>query len=99
MAASIFAARLLFNRPGALLSWKPSLIRWNSSHHSLEASLPARRFGRLGPGPNGGVLLSETQVQRLFDYPEFKPPKREISAYKKWRLQRMKRLKGNKGKI
>ncbi|KAH9824330.1 hypothetical protein DFH28DRAFT_241833 [Melampsora americana] len=96
MATSIISSCRLFARSVLPSQRLQNQLRWNSSSRATE-DVSAGRYGRIGP--NGGVLLSDAQVQRLFDYPEFKHPSREVSAYKKWRLQRMKRLKANKGKL
>ncbi|EGG09043.1 uncharacterized protein MELLADRAFT_104283 [Melampsora larici-populina 98AG31] len=84
MATSIMSCCRLFTRSVLPSQRLPNQLRWNSFSRATEAGVSADRFGRLGP--NGGVLLSEAQVQGLFDYPEFKHPSREVSAYKKWRL-------------
>lgn len=84
MATSIMSCCRLFTRSLLPSQCRPNQLRWNSSFRASEAGVSADRSGRLGP--NGGVLLSEAQVQGLFDYPEFKHPSREVSAYKRWRL-------------
>ncbi|KAI8452031.1 hypothetical protein BY996DRAFT_7254422 [Phakopsora pachyrhizi] len=56
--------------------------------------------GRTRLGPNGGKLLSDSMVENLFrSFSQFKPQKRIVLRSKVIRLQRMKRLKKNKGKI
>lgn len=84
MASAIFPSRLLLRSKTAFQAHL-SFIRFTSSVvSSPDRSRPSYGFNRLGP--NGGALLSEDEVKRMFDYPEFKSPQRESSAYKKWRL-------------
>ncbi|OAV94153.1 hypothetical protein PTTG_04320 [Puccinia triticina 1-1 BBBD Race 1] len=91
-------SRLLL-RPQSFLGVSLSR-RWASTDQSPE---PARPYtpptSRRALGPAGGILLSPTAVKNLFNYPEFKHKKRPILPFKKWRLQRMRRLKDNKNKV
>ncbi|KAA1079944.1 hypothetical protein PGTUg99_010507 [Puccinia graminis f. sp. tritici] len=90
-------SRLLL-RPQRLLNL--SLSRRRAS--TKQSPKPARLYTptcTCAIGPNGGILLSPTAVKNLFNFPEFKHQKRAILPYKKWRLQRQRRLKDNKNKV
>ncbi|KAH9466168.1 hypothetical protein MJO28_001191 [Puccinia striiformis f. sp. tritici] len=110
--ASLISRSLLSGliRPQNILGSSTITRRWAStSEIETETNEPSRQVYNPTPnptyscsrrlGPNGGILLSATAVQNLFNYPEFKHQKRPILPYKTWRLQRMRRLKNHKGKI
>ncbi|KAA1112959.1 hypothetical protein PGT21_016815 [Puccinia graminis f. sp. tritici] len=92
------ALSCLLLRPQRLLNL--SLSRRRAS--TKQSPKPARLYTptcTCAIGPNGGILLSPTAVKNLFNCPEFKHQKQAILPYKKWRLQRQRRLKDNKNKV
>ncbi|EFP77401.1 hypothetical protein PGT21_002654 [Puccinia graminis f. sp. tritici] len=91
-------SRLIVLRPQRLLN-SSFLRRWASTEQSPEPARPYTPTCTRAIGPNGGILLSPTAVKNLFNYPEFKHQKRATLPYKKWRLQRQRRLKDNKNKV
>ncbi|KNZ54298.1 uncharacterized protein VP01_2985g4 [Puccinia sorghi] len=91
-------------RPNGFLASLSLGRRWSSREVPEGASEPAREAYhpptcRRTLGPHGGILLSPTAVKNLFKFPEFKHQKRAVLPFKKWRLQRMRRLKDNKNKV
>jgi hypothetical protein len=86
MASSLISGSFTrLARPHGILPSTTFSRRWNSTGQTPELYTPTSQRTL---GPNGGILLSPTAVQNLFNYPEFKHQKREILPFKKWRLVR-----------
>ncbi|KAI9607019.1 hypothetical protein KEM48_001652 [Puccinia striiformis f. sp. tritici PST-130] len=96
--ASLISRSLLSGliRPQNILGSSTITRRWAStSEIETETNEPSRQVYNPTPnptyscsrrlGPNGGILLSATAVQNLFNYPEFKHQKRPILPTN-WRL-------------